>query len=213
MSTDLASARAALRAQSGDGISVYDHLSALLLKIVSEKPKEPLKEFESLSVALKQQRLRQKQAAATSTDGTVTATTTDLTGVVGLDRPSPALVSDPVQREAVVSYVQRTQDLLKKPKKFNEDGEEEEEEEEEINPEAPDIIQQANMIKQAGERRGSTEWRGTRSCVACLSAACGRCTHLNSPLCALHHVLPLLILPLLILQASLFVRSSCTVCR
>ena len=167
---DLASARAYLRASpASGGVSVQAHLQALLLRIVQEKPKEPLKQFEALSVQIKQERLREATkaadaaAAAAASSSSSSATTAPSPssspsssqqplGVLGVDVSHPPLFSSAESKAALQAYLQRAQDRLKRPKRLNADGEEEEPEEEpEANPQAPDMQQEAFMLQQAGQ--------------------------------------------------------------
>lgn len=142
---ELNAARAYLRA--GDASSVHAHLQALLLRIVKEKPTDPLRHFEALSVHIKQERMREQQRDSAANGSKVNAT-----GVLGVDQPNAPLVSTPAAEAALAAYLQRTQDLIKKPKKFNEEGEEEEEDEPEHNPISPDLQQEAYLLQQAGQQ-------------------------------------------------------------
>jgi hypothetical protein len=149
MSGDVASLEAARSyLRSGGSASVYEHLQTVLLRIVKEKPAEPLKQFEALSVQIKQERMREK---ARDNVGASPAAAS-LRGVLGIDVPSAPLVTTSNAEAALAAYLQKTQDLIKKPKKFNEDGEEEEEEEPEPNAAAPDLQHEAFLLQQAGQR-------------------------------------------------------------
>lgn len=155
---DLAAARAYLRGSDSAAapVSIHDHLQALLLKIVQEKPARPLQQFEALSVQIKQERFKQQQkqrkekeqngAAAVAAP----AASVPSGGILGLDVPHPPFFSSDSQKAALASYIQKVQDRIKKPKKFNEDGEEEEEEEVEMNPLSPDLQQESFLLQQAG---------------------------------------------------------------
>jgi len=163
---ELAAARAYLRGSGAEGtVSVHDHLQALLLRIVKEKPAEPLRHFEALSVQIKQERLRQKARDAVADGSNAAAAVAPAvpnavpsSSVLGVDVPNAPLVSTAASESALLASLQRTQDLLKKPKKFNEDGEEEEEEEVEHNAQAPDLQQEAFLLQQAGVGLGDEEW-------------------------------------------------------
>lgn len=144
--SDLDSARALLKAPASGGTSVWGHLSSVLESLVKERPRDALQTFEALSASIKAQK-KQAQAAASSSP----AADSPQPGIVGKDIPAPALVSDAALKSSVQAYLQKTQDSIKKPKKVNEDGEEEEEEEVEINPAAPDLVQQHYFLKEAGE--------------------------------------------------------------
>ena len=155
MSGDVASLEAARSyLRSGGSASVYEHLQAVLLRIVKEKPAEPLKQFEALSVQIKQERMREK---ALENGVAASPAAASLRGVLGVDVPSAPLVATPHAEAALAAYLQKTQDLIKKPKKFNEDGEEEEEEEPEPNAAAPDLQHEAYLLQQAGQRHNTRE--------------------------------------------------------
>ncbi len=140
---ELEAARAYL--QSGGSSSVYAHLQSLLLRIVKEKPNEPLRHFEALSVQIKQAKLR-----AAAKDGAAAAAATT-TGVLGVDVPCAPLVQTDAGEKNLLSHLQRTLDLIQKAKKLNEDGEEEEEEEPEPNAATPDLQHEAYLLQQAGQ--------------------------------------------------------------
>lgn len=86
-------AKQILDAQSASGGgSVYDHVSALLLKIISEKPEDPLAAFESASLAVKSAKYAQKnQAEGKPTD------------------------QDPAVKAAQTSWANSTLDVIKAP--------------------------------------------------------------------------------------------------
>lgn len=140
--SDLSSARAYLRAPGGDpsGVSpsLHAHLSALLQSLIRDRHPQPLARFEEISVQIKQQRAKEKGA-----DGSAG-------GLAGLDGPVP--VGGAAAVSAALVHLQRQIDLIKPPKKLNDDGEEEDEEELEANPAAPDMQEQAFMCQQTGRR-------------------------------------------------------------
>lgn len=175
--SDVSGARAYLRSVPSassdviDSTSLSDHLQSLLLRLIQEKPKDTIKQFEAISLQIKQQRLREKtkaaEAAATaatttaasSSSSAAASSTNRSLGVLGVDiAPSPFFSSDS-SKTSLQSYLQRTQDRFKKPKKFNAEGEEEEPEEEpESNAQAPDMQQEAFILQQAGIRFLESEW-------------------------------------------------------
>ena len=61
--TTLEEAKAFLKKDAGDGTSLYDHLSEVLLKILVERPDKLSDSFEHLSTAVKQQRYQPHDAS------------------------------------------------------------------------------------------------------------------------------------------------------
>jgi hypothetical protein len=162
---DLASARMYLRDAPNGEMSTYTHLASLLQTIIRDKPATPLAAFEALSVTVKQSRLQQQQAqqlaaakakaAASGAPAPVAAVPAGpvvaQAGVLGIDLPNSELVTDATLLARLAAHLLAEQHRIKKPKKANAEGEEEEEEEEpETNPNTPDLVQQAAMLKEAG---------------------------------------------------------------
>ena len=147
--SDISSARAYLQSSvdpSAGAPSLHAHLSALLQSLIRERDPNPLRRFEELSVQIKQQRRKErgdKQGA--------------VGGVIGVDTAASALGSGSgAGKAAALVHLQRCVDLIKPPKKINEDGEEEEEEQVEANPAAPDLQEEAFLWQQTGRRTQTT---------------------------------------------------------
>ena len=60
---NLEEAKAYLQRDAGGGVSLYDHLAEVLLKILVEKPENSCDAFEHISEAVKQARFKVAQGA------------------------------------------------------------------------------------------------------------------------------------------------------
>jgi hypothetical protein len=169
--SDLTSARAYLHSSvdpSSGAPSLHAHLSALLQSLIRDRDPQPLRRFEELSVQLKQQRSKEK-GEKQGTAG----------GVVGVDTPASSLGSGSgAGKASALAHLQRCVDLIKPPKKINEDGEEEEEEEGEANPAAPDLQEEAFLWQQTGRRTQPTARCPQLPAAAAAAAANQLLTHL-----------------------------------
>lgn len=128
MSQDFESAKAFLKKADGNGKTLYDHLTDVLLKIVKDKPENAIAEFEKLSVAVKESSLNPDQF-----------------------KELPPFPQQSDARKALLAAIDRNANLIKPEKKKSGDGEEEEEEEEEKeNVAIPDIVSDLSLFEHAG---------------------------------------------------------------
>jgi len=129
------------------GPVLSSHLSHLLVRLLQQRPDDPLKAFETISADIKAEKKKKQADGADVAAAAVAAAAPPASTLKSA--PWPLIESQPAL-DATLAFLAATKEKFKKTKKLNEDGEEEEEEEEEPNPNAPDIVEQAALLKQAG---------------------------------------------------------------
>lgn len=145
MTSNFEAAVGVLKKSGTDGVSLYDHLSEVLLKIVQENPDAPLATFENISARVKETRHKPE-----------------------LLKDSPSIPTDKDTVEALAARVEHVLQLLgKKPPKPVRDPEAEESEEEDIDESdeeddietghVPDVLSEAQLFRWTGVNIGEQE--------------------------------------------------------
>lgn len=118
-------AKSLLKKADKDGRTLYDHLSDVLLTISKEQPEYPLKDFETISVRVKENATRKS-----------------------VQKEFPATRVEDSTKKALLSHFKQVSELCKPTPKADDDGADEEP------TQVPDLLAQSRLLEWSGIQLG-----------------------------------------------------------